>query len=102
MKILGLIEITMASDLRQLLDERKAYKQHLRYLSGYDYAAGKMLRGADPEDVDAEVSAYDRGNQFDIGVQQAVVDFMNRLPRVRMSVVPQPESTLLKQGDEFA
>lgn len=57
--------------LRLWLEQRRLINQQRAYEAGFDWAAGELLRGRDPESVEAECDRFPP-RDFDLGARGAL------------------------------
>ena len=64
--------------LIKFLDDHKTARERSLFISGYDYAAGSLLRGDKTiEQLQIESLAMVDWNPFDKGIEEAIVAFSN-------------------------
>lgn len=66
--------------LLSTFSEWRTQRINKRYQSGWDWAAGEMLRGKSPQTVRMIAETSDDYGIFDMGIQGAVVEWMRRHP----------------------
>lgn len=71
----------MFDTIRTYLKTRREARSERRWISGYDYAAGALLRGTDARDLEYEMAqgfTFDEETSFDRGMQAALNDWQRR------------------------
>ena len=69
----------MIKQLKAWYNNRLEQARKQAYNSGYDWVAGKLLRGEVDAEDEIEGYTYGRTEPFDHGAREAVVDFHNQL-----------------------
>jgi len=64
--------------IRAYFAERKAVADAREHQRGYDYAAGALLRGTAPNELEIEMDAMQYRTQFDVGMERAIHDWNTR------------------------
>jgi hypothetical protein len=72
----------MIAFILKFFKDRKQAENQRNYQTGYDWAAGKLLRDKTPADVQSWIDIsvdMDSYTMFDKGAEQAIIDFENIL-----------------------
>ena len=83
---------------KQFFDRRIAHRRRVQFQKGFDFAAGELLRGTTPEQIDAynDVCPFESG--FDDGVIAAVAQWHQQFTPVEFAstefMPTQPMTTL--------
>jgi hypothetical protein len=84
----------MIEQIQQWLHDRRYNRLYVLKARGYNWAAGRLLKGLDPRDVNAYEEldktdrrgvAFDEGLAFNHGVSEAIVDWKQKFPTERQS-----------------
>lgn len=65
----------MIAAIRAFFARRRAADDERDYTRGYDYAAGALLRGTSPRELELESDALQYTNHFDRGIVNAIRDW---------------------------
>ena len=69
----------MIKQIKTWYNKRLEQAKAQSHRQGYDWAAGKLLRGEDCAEAEIEGLTYGRSEPFDQGAREAVIDFDRRL-----------------------
>lgn len=78
--------------LRAAHKARSDRKARERFDAGYDYAAGALLRGANPSDIENQIDGahlFDEENDFEDGMESALDAYLALRPELEPQIFAQ-------------